>query len=422
MGTALNTDLYELTMAQSFLEQGKTGPAVFSLFCRTLPRERNFLISCGLSVLIQKLEAFRFGNDDLGYLAGLGTFSDEFLDWLRRYRFRGSLSAVPEGTVVFQNEPLVQIEGSLPEVQILETLVLNTIMYQTMAASKAARIVGVARNKPVIDFGFRRAHMTEAGVLAARAAYIAGFFATSNLEAGKQSGIPVAGTMAHSYIMVFPREDDAFTAFSSSFPDKSIFLIDTFDTLAGAEKIVSLARSGVSVTGVRIDSGDIGTLATAVRKILDKNGLEDIKIFASSNVDEYAIAEWLGAGVPIDSFGVGTRFITSSDAPYLDIVYKLVEYEGRPMFKTSPGKATFPFKRQIVRHAKGGRMTHDEVVRMDSPENTPGLVTTILRRGAGTGSPPSVDEIRALATAQIASLPAGFMTLEKREYPVRIGN
>jgi len=420
MGTALITDFYELTMAQSYLEQGKTGHAVFSLYSRTLPDERNFLLSCGLYTLLQQIEAFRFGADDLDYLSGLGTFSDEFLEWLRSYRFKGTLSAVPEGTVVFQNEPLVQIEGPLPEVQILETLVLNSIMYQTMAASKAARIVGVAKNKPVIDFGFRRAHMSHAGISAARAAYIAGFTATSNLEAGKRFGIPVAGTMGHSYVMVFPREEDAFLAFASSFPDKSVLLIDTYDTLACAGKIVSLARAGVPVIGVRIDSGEIGMLATSVRKILDENMMGHIKIFVSSSVDEYAIAGWLDTGVPIDSFGVGTRFITSSDAPFLDMVYKLVEYEGKPMCKTSPGKETSPYKRQILRHYEGKRMAYDEIVRMGSHDTTPGLVAEILREGSRVGQLPVLDQIRTRAAAEIAALPAGFLSLETHEYPVKI--
>lgn len=420
MGTAFITDLYELTMAQSYLEQEKTGHAVFSLFSRTLPQERNFLISCGLSILLHQIGAFRFKDDEIDYLLGLDMFSDEFLDWLRSYRFKGTVSAVPEGTVLFQNEPLIQIEGSLPEIQILETLVLNSIMYQTLAASKAARIVGVARDTSVVDFGFRRAHMADAGIHAARAAYIAGFSATSNLEAGKRFGIPVAGTMAHSYILVFPQEEDAFRAFATSFPDRSVFLVDTFDTLACAEKIVSLARSGVPVTGVRIDSGDIGALVTSVRRILDKNGLKHVKMFISSGVDEYKIEEWLTAGIPIDSFGVGTRFVTASDAPFLDMVYKLVEYDGRPMFKISPGKATFPYKRQIVRHYEDKRMAYDEVVRMGSSDNTPGLVTEIVREGACIRPSPTLEQIRAIAAAQIAALPAGFLTLEKHEYPVRI--
>jgi len=420
MGTGLYTDLYELTMAQSYLEHGRTGHAVFSLYSRTLPAERNFLVSCGLEILIRQIELFRFGSDDLDYLSGLNTFSDTFLDWLRSYRFTGTLSAVPEGTVVFQKEPLIQLEGELPEVQVLETLVVNSIQFQTMIASKAARIMGVAGDKTVIDFGFRRAHMADAGIHAARASYIAGFSGTSNLEAGKRFGIPVVGTMAHSYVMVFPREEDAFRAFASTFPEKTLFLIDTFDTLACTKKVVALAKAGIPVIGVRIDSGDIGSLATAVRKILDENGLQSVKIFISSGIDEYAIAGLLGAGVPIDSFGVGTKFITSSDAPFLDMIYKLVEYDGRPIFKTSPGKETFPFKRQIVRHYSGDRMVCDEVVRMESPDTIPGLVTEVMRDGTCVRPMPSLDQIKTRLARDIAALPPHFRSLNKAEYPVTV--
>ena len=420
MGTALITDLYELTMAQSYLEQDKTGLAVFSLYTRTLPAERNFLVSCGLEILIRRINQFRFSAGDLDYLAGLGIFSDIFLDWLKDYRFRGTLSAIPEGTIVFQNEPLVQIEGSLPEIQILETLVLNSILYQTMAASKAARIVSAARNRTVVDFGFRRSHMADAGIHAARAAYIAGFAGTSNLEAGKRFGIPVVGTMAHSYIMIFPLEEDAFRTFSSTFPDRALFLIDTYDTLACARKVVSLAREGITVTGVRIDSGDISVLVPAVRDILDTAGMQSVKIFVSSNVDEYSIETWLTEGVPIDSFGVGTRCITSSDAPFLDMVYKLVEYDGKPVFKTSPGKITFPGRRQVVRHYRDGRMTSDAVIRVDRPGTDAGLIQEIICNGSMMTSLPRLDEIRVRLSSGLAELPESYRTLQKVSYPVTV--
>jgi nicotinate phosphoribosyltransferase len=420
MGTALITDLYELTMAQSYLEHEQTGSAVFSLFSRKLPDERNFLVACGLEVLISQIEQFRFGSDDLEYLAGLGMFSDDFLDWLRSYRFSGTISALPEGTIFFQNEPIVQVEGALPEVQLLETLVMNSIQFQTMIASKAARIMNVARETAIIDFGFRRAHMVDAGIYAARAAYIAGFSGTSNLEAGKRFGIPVFGTMAHSYVMVFSREEDAFRAFSTTFPDKTLFLIDTYDTIAAAKKVVALAKSGITATGVRIDSGDIPSLAAEVRKILDQDGLDRVKIFATSSIDENSIAEWLDAGAPIDSFGVGTKFITSSDAPYLDMVYKLVEYEGKPMFKKSPGKKTFPYKRQIVRHRSGNTMHGDEVVRMMSPDETPGLVIDVMKDGTCKKTLPTLDQIRSYVASEIGALPCELRSLRKEPYPVTI--
>jgi len=419
MGTALLTDLYELTMAQSYREHEKTGTAVFSLFVRSLPPERNFLVAAGLKTLIRKLEQFRFTRDEIAYLSGLGIFSSDFLRWLEQFRFSGRISAVPEGTVLFANEPIVQIEGPLPEAQILETLALNCIHFETLVASKAARIMAVGRKKSIVDFGFRRSHTTEAGTAAARAAWIAGFDGTSNLEAGKQYGIPVVGTMAHSYVMLFDREEEAFRAYQSSFPDRAICLIDTYDTLACTETIIRLAREGVPVIGVRLDSGEIGTLARDVRERLDLAGLPGIRIFVSSNVDEYSIDRWLTSGVPIDSFGVGTHFITSSDAPYLDMVYKLVEYEGTPRIKTSPGKTTFPYRRQIVRHCREGVLAYDEVVR-SGQDLIEGLIKPVLINGELVQPLPSLAETKEHCAREIASLPAPFRSLKKQDYDVRI--
>ncbi|OPY36283.1 MAG: putative nicotinate phosphoribosyltransferase [Methanoregula sp. PtaU1.Bin051] len=418
MGTALTTDLYELTMAQSYLEHEKTGNSVFSLFARTLPEERNFLVVCGLDTLVGQLKAFRFSSDDLAYLSGLDVFSDHFLSWLKSYRFNANLFAIPEGTIVFENEPLVQIEGSLPEVQILETLVLNSIQYQTLVASKAARIMSVNRGKPVVDFGFRRSHMAEAGIYAARAGYIAGFSGTSNLEAGKRFGIPVVGTMAHSYVMVFSCEEESFRSFASSFPDRTLFLLDTYDTRGCIEKVVRLVKEGVPLIGVRLDSGDIDKLAREIRQILDDAGLVTVKIFVSSGVDEYAIRRWLDAGVPLDSFGVGTKFITSSDAPFLDMVYKLVEYEGRPVYKTSPGKITFPYKRQVVRHYTNGLISYDEVIHMSEEVKCSGLVVEIMREGDCLEPLPSLDTIKKRMASEFRTLPQKFRSLEKVDYRV----
>jgi len=419
MGTALLTDLYELTMAQSYREHGKTGTAVFSLFTRSLPQERNFLVAAGLETLISKLKLFRFTADDIAYLGSLELFSRDFLSWLEQFRFSGTICAVPEGTVLFANEPILQIEGPLPEAQVLETLALNCIHFETLVASKAARIAAVGRNKSIVDFGFRRSHSTDAGIAAARAAWIAGFDGTSNLEAGKRYGIPVVGTMAHSYVMLFEREEEAFRAYQSSFPDRAICLIDTYDTLACTGTIIRLVREGVPVIGVRLDSGEITTLAQEVRKKLDVAGLPGIRIFVSSNVDEYSIDRWLSSGVPIDSFGVGTHFITSSDAPFLDMVYKLVEYEGTPRFKTSPGKITFPYRRQIVRHNRDGILAYDEVVRTGK-DLVPGLLEPVIIDGSLSRPLPSPGTIKERCSREIASLPSPFRSLEKRHYDVRI--
>lgn len=419
MGTALLTDLYELTMAQSYIEHGRTGTAVFSIFCRTLPPERNFLVACGLETLIRKLTEFRFTDQDIAYLRDLEIFSTAFLDYLRGYRFTGNLYAVPEGTIVFQNEPLVQIEGSLPDIQLLETLALNCIHFETLAASKAARIIAVSGKKSVVDFGFRRSHMPEAGIAAARSAFIAGFSGTSNLEAGRLYSIPVVGTMAHSYVMLFANEEAAFRAYHASFPDRGLFLIDTYDTRTCIETIIRLAQEGIPVTGVRIDSGDIPEQAAAIRQRLDSAGLPDIQIFVSNGVDEYSIDAWLSSGVPVDAFGVGTHFITSSDAPYLDMIYKLVEYEGEPRFKNSPGKATFPYRRQIIRHFRNGIMEHDDIV-VAGEESRDGLIREYLHGGELIRPLPPIAEIRARLQTGIAELPGILKHLSKGDYTVTI--
>lgn len=418
-GSALLTDLYELTMAQSFFEHKKTGTAVFSIFPRSLPDTRNFLIAGGLEDLIHYLERFRFMDEDIAYLRNLNIFSSEFLTYLGRYRFSGTLYAIPEGTVVFQNEPLVQIEGSLPDIQILETLALNCIHFGTLAASKAARIIAVSRGHDVVEFGFRRSHTPYAGIASARAAYIAGFSGTSNLEAGKRYGIPVVGTMAHSYVMLFDREEDAFRAYQESFPDRSLCLIDTYDTLACADTILRLAHEGVPIIGVRIDSGDIPGLTETLRRRFDRGGFPKIRLFVSGNVDEYCIDRWLSSGVPIDSFGVGTHFVTSSDAPYLDMVYKLVEYEGTPRFKTSPGKITIPYKRQVIRHIHNGTMEYDDLVRMEGMVPG-GLVRECLRNGRLVSPLPTTAEIRAHCAEELKTLPEQFRALPKQEYYVRV--
>lgn len=419
MSTALLTDLYELTMAQSFLEHKKTGNAVFSIFPRSLPAERNFLVAGGLETLLRQLELFQFSSEDIAYLEQLKVFSSDFLDWLAEYHFSGTLLAIPEGTITFQNEPLVQIEGPLPEIQVIETLALNCIHFETLVSSKAARIMGVSRGRSVVDFGFRRSHTTDAGIAAARAAWIAGFAGTSNLEAGRRYDIPVVGTMAHSYVMLFPTEDEAFRSYHATFPDRCLFLIDTYETLVCTETIIRLAREGVPVIGVRIDSGDIPGQVLKVRELFDRAGLPHIRIFVSSGVDEYSIDRWLSAGVPIDSFGVGTHFITSSDAPFIDMVFKLVEYEGTPRFKTSPGKTTFPYKRQVVRHYREGMMDHDEVVRMDGYDEG-GLVGLFLENGRRAAPLPDARGIRQRCAQDLATLPERFRLLAKQEYRVTV--
>jgi nicotinate phosphoribosyltransferase len=409
--TALITDLYELTMAQSYLEHGKTGNAVFSLFVRRLPENRNFLVACGLETLMKSLENFKFGDRELKYLKSLGIFKNWFLDYLRELELDLEFYTLEEGTIFFQNEPILQVEGPLPKAQLIETLVINLIHFETLIASKAVRNYIAAKGKTLVDFGLRRAHSPMAGLLSARACYIGGFNGTSNLQAGMLYSIPVFGTMAHSYIMVFDQEEEAFRAFARSFPDRVFLLIDTYNTVEGAKRALKLLKEGIKVLGVRIDSGDIPELCREVRGIFDQEGFKDVKILVSGGVDEYDIERWVSEGVPIDAFGVGTKLLTSADAPYLDIAYKLVEYEGKPKFKESPGKRTFPYKRQVWRFFKDGKFDYDKVSRFQEG----GLVKKVSL------PLPSLKEIRERVLEQINQLPEELKSLRKKvEYRVEV--
>ncbi|WP_319578705.1 nicotinate phosphoribosyltransferase [uncultured Methanospirillum sp.] len=421
MSTALLTDLYELTMAQSFLEHGKTGRAVFSISVRTMPPERNFLVSCGLDSLIRYLTTFTFTAEDISYLRSLDKFTDDFLTWLSSFRFSGDVIAVPEGRIVFESEPLVRIEGSLPEVQILETIALNLIHHQTVIASKAARMMAVSRGHGLVDFGLRRAHGPEGGTYAARATYIAGFLGTSNVEAGRLYGIPVSGTMAHSYVLVFPSEEEAFRAYIKTFPDDPVLLIDTYDTMAGVATAARLATEGLPVSAVRIDSGDIASIVPQVRQYLDEHGHSHIRIIATGGVDEHDIDRWLQAGIPIDSFGVGTKLLTSSDIPFLDMTYKLVEYEGIPRSKTSPGKVTIPGRREIYRYYNDeGLMDHDEISTETTGKSGEKLLETVIQNGNLTGFDTSLEQSRERFRHDVNRLPVGMKGLTQNRYRVII--
>ena len=355
---ALFTDLYEITMAASYLREGMHGPATFSLFSRKLPRGRSFLVAAGLEDVLNFLRGFRFSDDALSYLDSLDRFDPSFLDFLRRLRFTGEVRAVPEGTVVFPDEPLLEITAPLIEAQLVETAVLNLVHFQTLLASKAVRCVLAARGRPVVEFGLRRTQGIDAGMKAARCAFIAGGSTSSNVLAGPHYGIAPTGTMAHSYVSAFPHEIDAFRAFARAFPSTTTLLIDTYDTVVAARKAVVVAKEmeaeGRRLAGVRLDSGDIVTLSKEVRRILDDAGLGGVPIFVSGGLDEDSIDAYLAAGAPIDAFGVGTRMDVSADAPYLDMAYKLVEYDGRPVLKTSGGKATWTAQKQVYRLLRSG--------------------------------------------------------------------
>ena len=344
--SALLTDLYQLTMLQGYWQHEMHETAVFEFFVRKLPTQRNFLLAAGLEQAITYLEELAFSSAEIEWLAATQRFQPAFVRWLENLHFTGDVDAMPEGTVFFADEPILRVTAPLPQAQFVETRIVNLLNFQTVVASKAARAVLVAQEKALVDFGLRRAHGAEAGLMAARASYIAGFSATSNVLAGQRFNIPISGTMAHSFVQAHDDEISAFARFAEANPGNVVLLIDTYETEAAAEKVVRLApklkQLGIDIQGVRIDSGDLGLHARKVRAILDEAGLREVRIFASGNLDEYILRDLIEGNAPIDAFGVGTRIDTSCDAPYLDCAYKLQEYAGRPRRKRSEGKTTWP--------------------------------------------------------------------------------
>jgi nicotinate phosphoribosyltransferase len=344
--SALLTDLYQLTMLQGYFEKGMEETAVFELFVRHLPEQRGFLVAAGLEQALDFLEHLRFTPDEVQWLGASGRFKRDFLDYLEQLRFTGDVQAMPEGTVFFPPEPILRVVAPLPQAQLVESRLINLLQYQTMIASKAARVTLAAQGRAVIDFGFRRAHGAEAGLLAARAAFLAGLAGSATVASGVSFGIPTFGTMAHSFIQAHDDELEAFEGFARAQPDNVILLIDTYNTEAAASKVVTLAprlqQDHITIKGVRLDSGDLADHARRVRRILDEGGLTDVRILASGNLDEFVIQGLVADDAPIDDFAIGTRLVTSPDAPYLDCVYKLQEYAGRARRKRSEGKATWP--------------------------------------------------------------------------------
>jgi len=423
---ALLTDLYELTMAAAYLADGNHSGASFELWVRDLGERRNFLVAAGLEPALRYLEGLRFDSGALGYLRSLGRFRPEFLDFLGGLRFTGEVWALPEGTIAFDGEPLLRVTAPIIEAQIVETFLLNAIGFHSLIASKAARVTLAAGGKAWVDFGARRAHGADAALGAARAAWIAGAAATSLVLAGREYGIPVTGTMAHSYVLSHPSEREAFLAFARTFPDDAVLLIDTFDTLEGARVAADAARElaaeGITVSGVRLDSGDLAALAWGVRQILDRAGLPGIRILASGGLDEHAVAALVASGAPIDGFGVGTRMATSGDDPSLDAVYKLVADRQGPRMKTSTGKATLPGVKQVCRVEKGGMLSGDTIALADEAGG-PGrpLLRQVMADGRRLDPPEALAAARERCRAGLASLPQGLRSLEvKAEAPVRV--
>lgn len=422
---ALLTDLYQLTMLQAYHDHGMNAAAVFEFFVRALPQGRNFLMAAGLEQVLDYLETLAFTAQELEWLAGTGRFSREFVDALSGLRFTGEVDAMPEGSVFFADEPILRVRAPLMQAQLVETRIINLLQYQSLVASKAARCVLAAPGRLLVDFGLRRAHGAEAGLLSARAAYLAGFGGSSAVAAGALWDIPLYGTMAHSFIQAHDSETRAFEDFARSHPKNCVMLIDTYDTEAAAARVVALARRlrerGIEIPAVRIDSGDLADHARRVRAILDAGGFPGIGIFASGNLDEYRLRELVSAGAPIRGFGVGTRMNTSADRPYLDCAYKLQEYDGAPRRKRSEGKQTWPGAKQVFRASRDGRYAGDLLG--TEGEDGPGeaLLAPVMKDGRRLAGSPALERVRAHAADQLARLPEGLRGLDPAPaYPVAV--
>jgi nicotinate phosphoribosyltransferase len=411
-------------MAAAYFEHRVDCRATFELFVRQLPRERSYLVAAGIDSALEYLETLHFTEEDIQFLRHQPAFqsvSDSFFDYLRTFRFTGDVQAFEEGTLVFAEEPILQVTAPAPEAQVVETYLLSVINLETLVASKAARVVSAARGREVLEFGTRRAHGPEAGVRAARAAYVGGCIATSNVLAGYRYGIPLAGTAAHSWTQIFPTERESFEALLETFPERAILLIDTYDSLTGAETAAALGRK---VAGVRLDSGDLLEKSRRVREILDRHGLTETKIVASGDLNEYKIEELVSQGAPIDVFGVGTDLATSRDVPALSVVYKLVQVEraGRIELKTkfSEQKVHSPGRKQVFRFSRQGQFHYDLIGCADEvyPDGTP-LLQTVMKDGQRLVLPPPLAEVQARTLRNLERLPDGYRALhDAPAYPV----
>jgi nicotinate phosphoribosyltransferase len=422
--SVLLTDLYQLTMLQAYFDRGMNATAVFELFVRRLPDTRNFLLAAGLDQALEYLETLRFTDADIDALRTLGLFGEEFLASLGDLRFTGDVDAMPEGTVCFPDEPLLRVTAPLPQAQLVESRLVNLVHLQTLIASKAARCVLAAGGRTLVDFGMRRAHGAEAGLLAARASYVAGFDGTATVLAHPTFGIPVFGTMAHSFIQAHDTEIEAFEHFARSHRGALVLLVDTYDTETAARRVVELARRlpDRKIRSVRLDSGDLGALARRVRAIFDSAALADIEIFASGGLDEHKVDSLLRGGAPIDGFGIGTSLDVSEDTPALDCVYKLQEYGGRPRRKRSAGKATWPGRKQVYRsYAADGTVEADLLtLESDRAAGEP-LLVPVMRGGRRIGEPLALAAIRERSRESLRRLPPPLRSLDRHhEFRPRI--
>ena len=424
----LLTDLYQLNMIQAYLDQGETKTAVFELFFRTLPQRRRFLLAAGLQQALDYLETLRFSTADIEWLKSTGRFKKNLLDYLAEFRFSGDVHAIAEGTAIFASEPVLRVTAPLPQAQFVESRLINILHFQSLVAAKAARIVLAAPGKVLVDFGLRRAHGAEAGLMAARASYIAGFAGTATVLAGEMFGIPLYGTMAHSFVEAFDDEMAAFEAFARARPDNLVLLLDTYDTEAAARKVVALAPrlkvAGITLRAVRLDSGDLVALSNSVRSILDSGGLRDVTIFVSGGLDEDSLAAFAHAGAPIDGIGIGTSMTTSSDVPAIDCVYKLQEYAGVARRKKSENKATWPGRKQVWRrYGADGHMAGDTLALEGHDKLGEALVQLVMQNGRRVHPSPPLGEIRQRVKHDLDRLPESLRALKAGPtFPVEVAD
>ena len=419
MTNALLTDLYELNMAASYLRRGMTATATFSLFVRSMPEMRGFLVAAGVESCLDRLQDFRFEEDDIRYLKETLGYDARDLEAFRRIRFTGDIWAIPEGRIAIAGEPILEVTAPLPEAQLVETLFLNQVTFETTIASKAARCVIAAGGRDVVDFSFRRTQGIEAGIDVARLSAMVGFAGTSNVEAARRHGLVAAGTMAHSYIEAFAGEEEAFRAFAQDFPGRATFLVDTYDTIAGIKHAINVMKD-LRLTGrlgIRIDSGDLVALSRRARGLLDQAGLEQVRIFASGGLDELAIDKLVRDGALIDAFGVGTRMGVSADHPYLDTAYKLVCYDGRPVMKLSRGKVSEPGRKQVFRRSR----PFGDLVGLDDEPVPPGrepLLEPVMVGGVRRNPRPPLAQAKARFAADLEHLPAPARRIPSPRAPV----
>lgn len=424
MYSGLFTDLYQLTMCQAYWREGMDAPATFSLFSRKLPEQRNYLVACGLDDALSFLETVRFDAPALEYLESLGLFAPQFLEWLGNFRFRGDVRAVPEGSPVFANEPLLEVTAPITQAQLVETGVMNHVHVQTVLASKAARVVAAAGGRRVVDFGMRRTHGVDAAMRGARAFHVAGVAATSNVAAARKYGLEATGTMAHSYIQAHADELHAFEAFAALYP-QTVLLVDTYDTLAGVEHVIAMAKrlgERFRVRAIRLDSGDLEQLARRARERLDAAGLTHVQIFASGGLDEYAVAALVDADAPINGFGVGTGMGVSKDAPALDMAYKLVEYGGEGRLKTSASKAIYPGRKQVFRRFEADVAVGDIIARVDEQHSGQPLLEPVMQGGQRLpAGQQDITRARQRCAAATAALPPEVRAIERAASPYPVG-